>query len=298
MERLPTPAETSRTLRRPDGQTIRFRVMPASGPTRDHPVVLLHGLASNLTRWSEFVEHSALRDRHDLIRIDLRGHGGSDAGGPIGMEVWADDLAALLDQEGHAQAILVGHSLGAQLALHFARRHAHRASALVLIDPVFREALTGRRRLLALGAPVLRGLALLVRALNALGLRRRRLTPLDLRELDEQARQALRSAEAEAAFVRRYSSVRADLRSTRSATYLSALAEMFRASPDPATLAMPVLALLSGGATFADPAVMRHRLARAPSLTLATIECQHWPLTERPVEVRSVIERWVNGLAH
>lgn len=275
---------------------MAYRMTPAWAPPRGIALVLLHGLASNLTRWSEFVEHSALRGRHDLIRIDLRGHGGSDVGGTIALEVWADDLAALLDQEGQAQAILVGHSLGAQLALHFAHRHARRAAGLVLIDPVFREALRGRWRLLASCAPVLRGAALVVRGLNALGLRRRCLPPLDLRELDRLARQALRSAEAEAAFVRRYSSARADLRSTRTATYLQDLAEMFRAPPEPATLPLPVLALLSAGATFADPAVMRRRLERMPRVTFGTIACHHWPLTERPAEVRAAIERWVAAL--
>lgn len=297
MERLSDAMEIARTLHRPDGRTIAYRVTPASAAARGIALVLLHGVASNLTRWSEFVEHSVLRGRHDLIRIDLRGHGGSDVGGTIGLKVWADDLAALLDQERHGQAILVGHSLGAQLALHFARRHARRATALVLIDPVFREALRGRWRLLASCAPVLRGMACVVRMLNALGLRRRRLQPLDLRELDRLARQALRSAEAEAAFVRRYSSARADLRSTRTATYLQDLAEMFRAPPEPATLPMPVLALLSDGATFADPAVMRRTLGRLPHVTMATIACHHWPLTERPAEVRAEIERWVGALA-
>lgn len=289
--------ETARALPRQDGRTIVYRVAPASAATRGMPLVLLHGLASNLTRWSEFVEHSALRGRHDLIRVDLRGHGGSDVGGRIGLEVWAGDLAAVLDHERHAQAILVGHSLGAQLALHFARRHARRAAGLVLIDPVFREALRGRWRLLAACAPLLRGAALVVRGLNALGLRRRRLQPLDLRELDRLARQALRSAEAEAAFVRRYSSARADLRSARTATYLQDLAEMFRAPPEPATLSMPVLALLSDGATFADPLVMRRMLERMPTATIATIACHHWPLTERPAQVRAAIERWVEALA-
>lgn len=297
MERLSDAMETSRALHRPDGRTIAYRVTPASAAPRGIALVLLHGLASNLTRWSEFVEHSALRGQHDIIRIDLRGHGGSDCGGRIGLEVWADDLAALLDQEGHERAILVGHSLGAQLALHFACRHARRAAGLVLIDPVFREALRGRWRLLASCAPALRGMACVVRTLNVLGLRRRRLQPLDLRELDRLARQALSSAEAEAAFVHRYSSARADLRSTRTATYLADLAEMFRAPPDPATLPMPVLALLSDGATFADPAVMRRTLGRLPAVTVATIACHHWPLTERPAEVRAAIERWVDALA-
>lgn len=297
MERLSNAMEISRTLHRPEGQTIAYRVTPASAAPRGIALVLLHGLASNLTRWSEFVEHSALRGRHDIIRIDLRGHGGSEVGGTFGLEVWADDLAALLDLERHEQAILVGHSLGAQLALHFARRHARRAAGLVLIDPVFREALRGRWRLLASCAPALRGMACVVRTLNVLGLRRRCLQPLDLRELDRLARQALRSAEAEAAFVRRYSSARADLRSTRTATYLADLAEMFRAPPEPATLPMPVLALLSDGATFADPVVMRRTLGRLPQATLATIACHHWPLTERRAEVRAAIERWVAAQA-
>ena len=289
--------EITRALRCADGRAIAYRVTPASAAARGIALVLLHGLASNLTRWSEFVEHSALRGRHDLIRIDLRGHGDSDVGGKIGLVVWADDLAAVLDHEHHEQAIIVGHSLGAQLALHFARRHARRAAGLVLIDPVFREALRGRWRLLASCAPVLRGAALAVRGLNALGLRRRRLQPLDLRALDRLARQALRSAEAEAAFVRRYSSARADLRGTRTATYLQDLAEMFRAPPEPATLSMPVLALLSDGATFADPVVMRRTLGRLPNATIATIACHHWPLTERPAEVRAAIEHWVAALA-
>jgi len=286
---IPPAPERACTLHRPDGAVLAYRVAPSATGARGAALVLLHGLASNLSRC---VEHSALRGRHALIRLDLRGHGGSVSRGAIGLEVWADDIAAVLDAQGHERAILVGHSLGAQLALHFAGRHPQRAAGLVLIDPVFREALHGRWRLLAACAPLLHGAARVVRTLNTLGLRRRRVEPVDLRELDVLARQALASPAAEAAFVRRYSSARADLRHTRSATYLQDLAEMFRAPPDPATLRLPVLALLSGGATFADAAAMREMLARLPDVTLATIACHHWPLTERPAEVRAAIERW------
>lgn len=294
---IPPAPERACTLRRPDGAVLAYRVLPAAAGARGAALVLLHGLASNMSRWSEFVEHSGLRGRHALIRLDLRGHAGSAGGGAIGLEVWADDVAAVLDAQGHGRAILVGHSLGAQLALHFARRHPQRAAGLVLIDPVFREALHGRWRMLAAAAPLLRGAARAVRALNALGLHRRRVEPVDLCELDILARQALASPAAEADFVRRYSSARADLRHTRTATYLQDLAEMFRPPPDPATLRLPVLALLSGGATFADAAAMHDRLARLPDVTLGTVACHHWPLTERPAEVRVAIERWCDGLA-
>lgn len=244
---LPTPPAPQHAckLQRPDAAVLTYSVAPpAATAAPGVALILLHGLASNPSRWSEFVEHSALRSHHALIRLDLRGPGGSAGPGAIGLEVWADDIAAVLDAQGHERAVLVGHSLGAQLGLHFARRNPQRAAGLVLIDPVFRQALHRRWQLLAACVPLLQAAACGVRGLNALGLRRHHGEPLDLQQLDILARRALASPAAEAAFVRHYSSVRAGLRHTRSATYLQDLAEMFRPPPDPAALRLPVLALL------------------------------------------------------
>lgn len=284
--------ELVHTLRRDDGATIVYRVCPVDPPSQDPPLVLLHGLASNLSRWSEFVGRSTLRGRRTLIRLDLRGHGESSAVGPVGLQLWVDDIAALLDQEGQPKAVLVGHSLGAQVALHFARQQSHRTAGLVLIDPVARQAMHGRWRLLAASAALLNAMARWVRVLNAMGMRRRQVQALDLFQLDLLARQALASPQAEAAFVRRYSSTRADLRHTRTAVYLQDLAEMFRPPPDLAAIHQPVLVLLSRRATFADAGAMRAVLARLPDAKLVLIDCQHWPLTERPAEVRAAIEAW------
>ncbi|RPH43439.1 MAG: alpha/beta hydrolase [Burkholderiales bacterium] len=300
--------EIAFALRRPDGATVACRIRPAREPAGLPAVVLLHGLASNLTRFTEFVEHTALDARHELLRIDLRGHGGSLSRRPISQEVWSDDLVALLDARGHAAAVLVGHSLGAQVALHCAARHPARIRGLVLIDPVFRDALLPRWRRLARAGPLLAAAAASVRALNALGMHRRGLPPLDLRALDETARQALASPRAEAEFIRRYSSTRADLRTTATAVYLQDLVEMFRPVPPlspplspspPPSLEpsleppppLPTLVLQSTAAHFADPRQMRDRLA-GPRTTVVEIACNHWPLTERPVEVREAIERW------
>ncbi len=214
----------------------------------------------------------------------------------VGLDLWCDDLAAVLDAERADDAIVVGHSLGAQVALHFAAAQPRRVRALALIDPVFRCALHGRWKALALACPLLDAAASVVRAANALGLRRRApLAPLDLRALDAMARQALTSPEAEAAFVRRYSSMRADLRHVPLAVYLQDLAEMFRPAPLPRALGLPLLALLSGSATFADAAQMRAALS-GPEVAIETIECHHWPLTERPREVREAIERWCEAV--
>jgi pimeloyl-ACP methyl ester carboxylesterase len=284
-------AEIDFALRRPDGATVACRIRPARVPAGLPAVVLLHGLASNLTRFTEFVELTSLDVRHELLRMDLRGHGASLSRRPISHEVWSDDLVALLDARWHADAVLVGHSLGAQVALHCAARHPARIRGLVLIDPVFRDALLPPWRRRARVGPLLAAAATTVRALNALGLHRRSLPPLDLRALDETARRALASPRAEAEFIRQYSSTRADLRTTAIAVYLQDLVEMFRPVPPQSGVPLPTLVLQSTSAHFADPVRMRERLA-GPRTTLAAVDCNHWPLTERPVEVREAIERW------
>jgi pimeloyl-ACP methyl ester carboxylesterase len=289
-----------RSLRRADGVRLQWHrhaaVQPDAGPAT--PLLLVHGLASNASRFQEFCELTLLRDRHLLLRVDLRGHGGSVTRTRLDTATWCDDLAAVLDAEGLPQAHVLGHSLGAQVALQLAARHPQRVASLVLVDPVFRQALHGRSARIAHSTPLLRGAAMLVRAANALGLHRRTLPPLDLRALDQRARVALADPDpaAEAAFIAHYSSTRADLRHVPLAVYLQDMVEMFSLVPQPAALPQPVLALLSSGATFADAAEMRAALA-GPRVRIETIHCHHWPFTERPAEVRRAVEDWVVALA-
>jgi pimeloyl-ACP methyl ester carboxylesterase len=288
-----------RHLNRPDGVRLRwFRHGPARAASAPEaaPLLLLHGLASNASRFEEFCEHSTLAQHRPLLRVDLRGHGGSLTRGRLNTETWCDDLDAVLAAEGAARAFVMGHSMGAQVALHLAARHPHRVAGLVLIDPVFRQALHGRPRRIAQSAPLLRLAAAGVRAANGLGLHRGALPPLDLRAMDRLAREALANPDpaAEAAFIARYSSMRADLQHVPLAVYLQDMAEMFRAVPAPGALGLPVLALLSSGATFAEAAAMQAALA-GPRVRIETIHCHHWPLTERPAEVRAAIEAWVES---
>jgi len=147
----------------------------------------------------------------------------------------------------------------------------------------------------ALG-PLLAAGGWFVRVANRTGLRRRVVTPYDLKGLDVLARRALGSTEAEQAFIRRYSSIRADLRHVRTANYLQDLVQMFRPLPPLASLRLPVLALLSRGGMFTNPAEMARRIAALPLNQIAWIDCHHWPLTERPLEVRTAIERWCESL--
>lgn len=275
----------------PDGVAVHYGLSRAQRPRG--LIVLLHGMASNLTRWSEFVEHTALKRDWDIMRPDLRGHGESMVRGRIGMDVWGTDLADLLDAEGCEQAVLIGHSLGAHLALHFAARFPARVRGLVLIDPVFPQALNGYRRWLRLCRPLFALAAAVIRFFNALGIRRRHFPRRDLRALDEQVRAELLAAGASREFVRRYSSAFADLEYFPVSHYVQELGEMLRPLPAPARLPVPMLVLLSRGLTYTDPVRTERLLDASPSVERVTIDAYHWPLTERPAEVRRAIETWI-----
>jgi pimeloyl-ACP methyl ester carboxylesterase len=100
----------------------------------DGPALLMvHAFPLGGAMWRSQVE--ALRGQHRLIVPDLRGFGGSDAPpGPYTVDEQADDLAALLDHVGVAQATICGLSMGGYIAMAFMRRHAARARALILAD--------------------------------------------------------------------------------------------------------------------------------------------------------------------
>jgi pimeloyl-ACP methyl ester carboxylesterase len=281
-----------RTLRRGDGAVVTYRFTQPNPPTKRPALVLLHGLASNRTRWAEFVEHTALARHYPMICVDLRGHGGSMTRRRIGLDLWCDDVRAVLDDAGQAQALVIGHSLGAHVAAHCAARFPQRVRGVGLIDPIFPETLRGRWVGLRLFRPLLAAGASAARGLNALGIRRRCLAPLDLRALDQLARIALGTPEGEAAFVKRYGSTRADLHHVPVAVYLQDLAEMTRAMPLPHTLGVPVLLLLSTSPAFTNPDRTRALVSGSAAVQICPIHCHHWPLTEKPEEVRDAIEAW------
>jgi pimeloyl-ACP methyl ester carboxylesterase len=287
--------EEVRSLRSADGEWLAWYVRGPRSDQESHPVVLVHGLASNATRFEEFAEATSLAEHHRVIRVDLRGHGRAVTRRRVGLSIWCDDLLSVLQAEGGRPAVWVGHSLGAQVVLQMALRHAGWVKGLVLIDPVFRHALHGRSRRIAQAAPLWSAVAALVRGFNAMGIHRGALPPLDLRALDRSARAALATPEAEAAFIAQYSSTWADLRHVPLSVYLEDMVAMCQAAPLPRELPMPVLALLSSGATFADAAQMREALA-GPRVQLQAIDCHHWPLTEKPLQVRQAVESWCAAL--
>ncbi len=281
--------ETFRSFTARDGAVIAYRLRRPAVPRRT--LVLLHGLASNLTRWSEFVATTRLAESWDILRLDLRGHGGSLWRGRIGMATWCADLAALLQAEGVPQAVLVGHCLGANAALHFAHRSPGAVAGLVLIEPMFREALRGPLARVAALRPLLAMSASALRVLAALGLHRRRLAPLDLEELDRQVRAAMMQ-EGGVFPERRYSSPWEDLSSLPTAAYFQDLLAVTDPLPELSHLRVPALAILSTGAAFSEPQLTLRLLEGLPDCRIVQLAARHWIPTEQPEAMREAIETW------
>jgi hypothetical protein len=138
-------------------------------------------------------------------------------------------------------------------------------------------------------------LARLVLALNALGLRRRRLAPLDLEALDRETR-ALMAQPGGADALARYASPLLDLRTTATAVYLQDLIALTGPMPSIDTIRVPALALLTPGGGFADPAVTTQVLEQLADCRVVWLQARHWIPTEQPEAMREAIEGWCLAL--
>lgn len=107
----------------------------SSGP----PVVLLHGFMLSHWAWRRVIP-GLVENGHDVVALDLPGFGESDR--PTRREfrydagAYAALLVRLFDTLAVERAVLVGHSMGAGIALVAAAEHGERVERLVVVDPL------------------------------------------------------------------------------------------------------------------------------------------------------------------
>ena len=102
------------------------------GPEEAPVVCLAHSLSSDSGIWAEQVP-PLLSAGWRVLRIDMRGHGGSEApAGPYNMEELAGDVVAVLDFLGLEKMHFVGLSIGGMIGQQLALDHADRLHSLML----------------------------------------------------------------------------------------------------------------------------------------------------------------------
>lgn len=101
------------------------------GKEEDPPLVLLHGGGANAHWWDHLA--AELARSHHVLALDFRGHGDSDYPEELEVGAFNADLEGLCEHLGTPSIRLVGHSMGAQVALDHASRHRE-TQKLVLLD--------------------------------------------------------------------------------------------------------------------------------------------------------------------
>lgn len=125
-----------------DGDALNFADAGAG-----RPVILVHGVGSNLGAWDGVLHH--LPDTRRYLRCDLRGHGRSArTAGPYNLAGMARDIIDLADHLELERVALAGFSLGGLIAQQVALAHPARLDALALISTVAGRTEDERRRVL------------------------------------------------------------------------------------------------------------------------------------------------------
>lgn len=99
------------------------------------PLLLLPGITSPAITWGFVAER--LAEAFDVHVLDIRGRGLSSAGDELdyGVDTLAADVAGLVAAKGWTRFAILGHSMGARIAIRYARTQPAGLARLVLADP-------------------------------------------------------------------------------------------------------------------------------------------------------------------
>jgi pimeloyl-ACP methyl ester carboxylesterase len=140
---MPSPTSQSPTSQSPTSQfptshtyvsqRLRLSYLDWGNPDAP-PLVLVHGGWDHARSWDWVAER--LRDRWHIIAPDLRGHGDSQwsQDGTYAMPGFLCDLAELVHQRQLAPVVLIGHSLGGNIATRYAGIFPGQVKRLVSIE--------------------------------------------------------------------------------------------------------------------------------------------------------------------
>jgi pimeloyl-ACP methyl ester carboxylesterase len=103
----------------------------------DRTLILIPGLASGASVWEGTI--TRLKDDYRIYAVTLAGFDGVPPVKPPVSDAWLQALVRLIEDEKLDRPVIVGHSLGGNLALRLAARHPRRVGAVIAVDslPIF-----------------------------------------------------------------------------------------------------------------------------------------------------------------
>ncbi len=162
----PLPQYAPQTLADQDGQFLTVDGIETYvidvGPRDGQPVVLVHGFGASTFSW-RYTIPALTADGYRVIAFDRPGYGLSEKRYDFDYTHvnQADHLVALLDALAIEQAAVVGHSQGANIAMHVALNHPERVNKLVIVAGavILNEGASVQGQLALSSSPILVNLA-------------------------------------------------------------------------------------------------------------------------------------------
>jgi pimeloyl-ACP methyl ester carboxylesterase len=113
----------------PDNVHIEYRVLGHGEPA----IILIHGWACDANYWHE--QFDTLKSRYTVVAVNLAGHGGSGRNRTDwSIANYAADVAAVAQQLPNQHLVLVGHSMGATVALAATPLIGSRVIGIIAVD--------------------------------------------------------------------------------------------------------------------------------------------------------------------
>ncbi|QJY36067.1 alpha/beta hydrolase [Vibrio europaeus] len=106
-----------------------------ANPSASHRVVFIHGSPGSHTAYADYLANESLQEQAELISVDRLGYGASTSDLVSSLERQAQAIGELLTSD--KSNVLVGHSLGAPIALALALQQPERVDGMVLVAPAF-----------------------------------------------------------------------------------------------------------------------------------------------------------------
>jgi len=113
-----------------DGANLAFT---DRGTREGIPLLFVHGWLAGASVWEPLTRH--LAPHHRVVTVDLRGFGESNAApGPYSLERYSTDLSDLVESLDLDPLVVVGHSMGGDITMYFAKMYPDQIKKVVTLD--------------------------------------------------------------------------------------------------------------------------------------------------------------------
>ena len=99
---------------------------------KGQPIIIIHGIFGSSDNWLSITKKLSVN--HQLYLVDLRNHGNSPKSDIFTYESMSDDLLEFINDHSIQDPIIIGHSMGGKVAMHFSLHHPDKLKKLIVVD--------------------------------------------------------------------------------------------------------------------------------------------------------------------